>query len=102
MNAFTTMKLAKNPAPHTDFSDLYQKMSGRGESAVLSPNATDALAFGEGSQSTHSASGVSIPMRVTAIQPSTVMHTNREAEASPISSKLNSYRDHVSPASSHS
>ena len=25
------------PAPHKDFSDLYEKMSGRGESAVLSP-----------------------------------------------------------------
>ena len=31
--------LRKLPAPHTDFSDLYQKMSGRGESAVLSPPA---------------------------------------------------------------
>ena len=31
------LERARHPAPHKDFSDLYEKMSGRGESAVLSP-----------------------------------------------------------------
>ena len=29
------------PVPHKDFSDLYEKMSGGGESAVLSPDAKE-------------------------------------------------------------
>ena len=33
------------PAPHKDFSYLYEKMSGRGESAVLSPMARQADMF---------------------------------------------------------